>query len=99
MRVKALKKIREFLEDTFGHELNEGHERVDPYQLAKMRSDVKTWEAFISDCYVVLRAIRGPCEALGELYQQADYKEAIKVIVLDLSIIMDNFKMPTGWYN
>ena len=95
-RVKVLQNIREFMEKIFGQG-NEGHEGIDPYQLAKMRTDIKIWESFISDCYVVLRAMRGPFEALGELYKHSDYKEAIKTIVLDLSIIMDNFKMPTGW--
>ena len=36
MRVKILQKLREFLESTFGKE-NEGHEGVDPIQLAKTR--------------------------------------------------------------
>lgn len=105
MRVKVLQRLREFMEKIFGLGVageNEasgggGHERVDPYQLAKIRADIRSWETFISDCYVVLRAMRGPCEDLGEVYKQADYKEAIKVTVLDISIIMDNFKMPEGW--
>ena len=36
MRVKALKKIRDFLEEIFGLQ-NEDHEKIDPYELAKIR--------------------------------------------------------------
>lgn len=69
--MKALKRIRDFLEDVFGMD-NEGHSRVDEYRLAKIRMDVEQWEVFISECYLVLRAMREPVEMLGTVYQVTD---------------------------
>ena len=92
-RVKALKRIRDFLEDIFGME-NEGHARVDEYRwegvaqvvkgrhersswsnfrLAKIRMDVMQWEVFISECYLVLRAMREPVDMLGTVYQVHEF--------------------------
>jgi hypothetical protein len=68
-RVKALRRIRDFLEEIFGAD-DEGHDRIDSFRLAKLRLDVHKWEQFIAECYLVLRAMRGPCEALGSLYQE-----------------------------
>ncbi len=67
IRVKALNKIRDFLENIFGTD-NEGHKRVDSYRLAKIRMDVLKWEEFIRDCYLLLRALRTPIEMLGSVY-------------------------------
>ena len=98
VRVKVLKKIRDFLENIFGTE-SEGHDRVDSYKLAKIRMDVQGWETKISDRYLVLKALREPVENLGNLYKQVDkYKDNVKAVVMDLSVILDNFKMPDGWW-
>lgn len=97
IRVKVLKKIRDFLEQIFGTE-SDDHDHVDSYKLAKIRMDVAKWETKISDRYLILKAMREPVEKLGDLFKEVDkYKDNIKNIVLELSIILDNFKIPSGW--
>jgi hypothetical protein len=95
---------------------------------AVVRSDIRNWEEFISDCYVLLKAMRGPVEALGGVYKTGEkiedeeeeeedeleavspapggqsrgaklhYRDIIKRVSMDMSIILDNFKLPEGWY-
>lgn len=96
MRVKILKRLRDFLEDIFGLD-DEGHRFVNAYELAKVRMDLRRWEDIISDCYIVLRALRGPVEMLGAIFKEPEHKTNIKIAIVDLSIIMDNFQMPLGW--
>lgn len=95
-RVKVLKCLREFILETFGAN-NEGHELIDSYELSKVRADLVRWESFISDAYITLRALRNPAQMLAEVYMGADPKRIIKTTLLDLSIIMDNIKIPEGW--
>ena len=75
------------------------------------RSGIRSWEELIQDCYTVLRAMRTPVEAIGTLYkieqdkgeeelgggEQPRYKSLLKQACVDISIILDNFKIPEGW--
>ena len=73
------------------------------------RNGIKTWEELIQDCYTILRAMRTPVEAISTVYkiEQRDdrddvygalhYKNIFKQACIDISIIIDNFKIPEGW--
>jgi len=105
---------------------------VDSFRLAKVRMDIHRWEEFVAQCYLVLKAMRVPCESLGTIYQELalemssgesrmdsgmstgataalrsgigdphyegrSYKELLKIVCLDITIILDNFTVPQGW--
>ena len=61
------------------------------------RNDVTKWEEFISACYVLLRALRGSIETLGGVYYENDYRAVVKTVAMDVSVVLDNYDMPTGW--
>ena len=76
------------------------------------RNGIRSWEELIQDCYTVLRAMRTPVEAIGTLYKiergegkseeelgggEPRYKSLLKQACVDISIILDNFKIPEGW--
>ena len=84
--------------------------RVKTYRdLYLCRSGIKTWEDLIQDCYTILRALRTPVEAIStvykidqgedkeEVYGADHYKNILKRACVDISIIIDNFKIPDGW--
>ncbi len=70
---------------------------MDAFALAKIRMDMLRWEDIINDAYLVLRAVRGPVEALGTIYADKNYKTTLKTVAVEMSVILDNFKMPEGW--
>lgn len=104
MRKEVLQRIRTFLESMFGTaegSTSDGDNKkknVDSYRLEKIRYDIARWEKAVNERLLVLVAMGGSMEKIAHIYEpDKEYKEVIKEVVLDLSVILDNLAMPDGW--